>query len=86
MRKLGLRFERRDTKLLRFLAERVRAGELGEQAANVFEQAARAAESGEPLEVFYADPIEVVQMAALYTVYGVTRPVIEELSGAQRVA
>lgn len=81
-KRLGLRFAHRDTKLLRFLASRVRNGEMGGQAANVFEQAALAAESGEPLVVYYNDPAEVVQMAAAYIRYGVTRPVIEELHGA----
>lgn len=81
MKALGLRFERRDAKLLRQLAARVRGGEFGEASSNVFEQAARAAESGEPLEVYYDEPVEVVQLAASYIPYGVTRPVIEELSG-----
>jgi hypothetical protein len=79
----GLRFERRDVRLLRSLADAVRKGErgLGEQAANVFEQAALAAESGEPLELHCTDPMEAVEMAVAYVRYGVTRPVIEELSG-----
>ena len=81
-KRLGLRFARHDTKLLRFLASRIRNGELGGQAANVFEQAALAAETGEPLVVYCDDPIEVVQMAAAYIRDGVTRPVIEELNGA----
>lgn len=83
MLKLGLRFERRDEKLLRFLADRVRNGELGEQAANVFEQAAMAAESGEPLILYCTSPLEAVQMAVEYVRHGVTRPVIEDLNGAQ---
>lgn len=79
--KLGLRFHRRDAPLLRTLASRVRNGELGENAnVNTFEQAARAAESGEPLEVICEEPIEAVQMAALYTLHGCSQPVIEELS------
>lgn len=81
MIRLGLRFERKDARQLRFLAGRVRAGELGEQAANVFDQAARAAALGEPLEVYCTDPYEAVQMAVAYMRYGITRPVIEELSG-----
>jgi hypothetical protein len=80
--RLGLRFQRTDLQLLRFLAERVRGGELGGQAANTFEQAARAAETGEPLEVFCDDPAEVAEMAALYVLHGVSQPVIEELAPA----
>ena len=80
--RLGLRFDRRDATRLRAWAARVRNGELGAEAsANTYEQAARAAESGEPLEVYCTDPMEVVQMAALYTAHGFTRPVIEELNG-----
>ena len=80
--RLGLRFDRRDAPGLRAWAGRVRNGELGPDAnANTYEQAARAAESGEPLEVYCSDPIEVVQMAALYTAHGFTQPVIEELNG-----
>jgi hypothetical protein len=55
---------------------------MGGQAANVFEQAARAAESGEPLILYCEDPVEAVQMAAAYITYGITRPVIEQLNGA----
>lgn len=78
---LGLRFHRGDAKLLYTLAARVRNGEMGAQAANVFEQAARAAASGEPLELHCDDPMEAVEMAVEYVRHGVTRPVIEELNG-----
>lgn len=81
MIRLGLRFERRDTALLYSLAAQVRNGEMGKQAANVFEQAARAAQTGEPLELYCHDPVEAVQMAVAYVQHGVTRPVIEELNG-----
>ena len=76
---LGLRFDRRDVRRLRALAAQVRNGELGGQAANVFDQAARAALLGEPLELHCTDPMEAVQMAVAYVRFGVTRPVIEEL-------
>jgi hypothetical protein len=79
--RLGLRFERKDAQLLRFLADRVRNGELGTDAnVNTFEQAALAAETGELLEVYCDDPVEVVQMAALYTRLGTAQPVIEDLA------
>lgn len=77
---LGLRFKRRDARRLRALAAQVRNGELGGEASNVFTQAAIAAETGEPLQLHCTDPIEAVQMAAAYIRYGVSRPVIEELS------
>jgi len=82
---LGMRFKRTDAAKLRFLASRVQAGDLGKHtSANVFTQAAMAAETGEPLEVHCDDPMEVVQMAALYTRLGISQPVIEELSGHRR--
>jgi hypothetical protein len=80
--RLGLRFEPRDRRLLRYLAGRVRQGDLAGQAANVFEQAALAAETGEPLELWCTEPIEAVHMALAYSQYGVTAPTIEELSAA----
>lgn len=79
--RIGLRFERRDAALLRSLADRVRGGELGNEAVNVFHQAAVAAETGEPLEVICENPTEAVLMADGYVIYGVTRPAIEELAG-----
>jgi hypothetical protein len=78
---LGLRFKRRDAGRLRALAAQVRSSELGGHSAKVFTEAARAAELGEPLELHCTDPIEAVQMAAAYVQFGVTAPVIEELSG-----
>lgn len=80
--KLGLRFAKRDAALLRRLASAVRNGELGGTGANVFEQAAIAAERQESLEVHCDNPLEVVEMAAAYALHGVTPPVIEELRGA----
>lgn len=79
--KLGLRFDRGDAPLLRSLAAQIKNGEIRGHAADVFEQAALAAEHREPLQVHCDDPMEVVQMATLYMRFGVARPVIEELSG-----
>jgi hypothetical protein len=78
---LGLRFKRRDAPHLRSLASRVRSGDMSGHGAAIFDQAALAAESGQPLELHCADPVEAVQMAVAYIKFGVTRPVIEELSG-----
>lgn len=82
---LGLRFDSRDAKLLRKLEQDVKSGLIA-GSANVFGQAALAAEQGCPLEVYHDDPIEVVQMAAMYIRCGCRQPVIEELhrSGPDR--
>lgn len=76
---IGLRFAKSDAKLLRGLEAQVRNGELGGQTANIFHQAALAAETGEPLELHCVDPIEAVQMAAVYMQLGVSAPAIEDL-------
>lgn len=77
--KLGLRFQREDAPLLRFLAGRVRAGDMSGHGARVFEQAAVAAENASLLEVECGRPEEVAEMAALYVLHGVRQPVIEPL-------
>jgi hypothetical protein len=80
--RVGLRFARRDARLLRLLADRVRAGDLGQQAVNTFAHAAEAAESGEPLIVICEhNADEALLMAAGYAQYGVTHPAVEELTG-----
>ena len=81
---LGLRFDPRDGPLLRGLANRVRSGDLSGQAANVFDQAALAAETGQPLELHCDSPIEAVELAAAYIRFGVRQPNIEQLSGNRR--
>lgn len=79
--RVGLRFARRDARLLRTLAERARSHELGEQAVATFSSAATAALTGEPLIVYCTTPLEAVVMADGYVRYGVQRPAIEELTG-----
>jgi hypothetical protein len=82
MIRVGLRFDRRDAKLLYNRAGRVRAGELGQAAVNTFLHAAQAAETGEPLIVICEHSAqEGMLMAAGYTQYGVTHPAVEELTG-----
>jgi hypothetical protein len=81
MIRIGLRFQRRDAALLRRLADRVRAMELGPRDVSTFSLAADAAETGEPLIVHCEDKSEAVAMADGYTMYGVTRPVLDELTG-----
>lgn len=77
---IGLRFHKRDAKLLRGLEAQVRNGEMSGQTANIFAQAAIAAESGQPLELHCVDPIEAVQMASVYMQLGVSAPAIEALT------
>jgi hypothetical protein len=80
--RVGLRFDRRDAPRLHHLADRVRAGDLDQQAVNTFEHAAQAAETGEPLIVVCEHSAqEALLMAAGYAQYGVTHPAVEELSG-----
>lgn len=77
--RLGLRFHQRDIPRLGELAAQIRNGEM-QGSASTYEQAIVSARTGEPLEVYCDDPMEVVQMAAGYVVLGVSQPVIEELS------
>lgn len=78
--RVGLRFKRRDAKALRWLAERVKAGEIGGDLST-FQGAAVSAETGEPLIVYCDDPREAHLMADLYVRLGITRPAVEELTG-----
>lgn len=78
--KLGLRFARSQRHILRRLADRVRNGEFPGDI-DTFEQAAMAAELGEPLVVICNNRDEVEAMAALYARLGVKQPGIEELNG-----
>lgn len=79
--RVGLRFRRGDARVLRNIADRVRAGELGEQHVAVFSGAADAAATGEPLIVVCENHLEAVMMADGYARYGVRRPAVEELTG-----
>ena len=77
--RIGLRFDRRDARLLTELAERAKLREIGEH--QTFALAAEAAATGEPLIVECNSPIEVALMAQGYARYGVRQPTIEQLSG-----
>lgn len=81
MIRVGLRFDRRDSRLLRQLAARVRSGELENHHASVFDNAASAAETGEPLILECEGNAEALLMADGFPLYGVSRPVIDELAG-----
>lgn len=80
MIRVGLRFASKDTRRLKTLAAQVRNGELLGDVAT-YEEAAKSAESGEPLIVMCEDPTEAVLMAELYVRVGVSRPAVEELTG-----
>lgn len=81
MIRVGFRFDRRDAAILRSLSARVRAGELDNHHAAVFENAASAAETGEPLIVECENQAEALLLADGYSRFGVSRPVIDELAG-----
>ncbi|HEY0644835.1 MAG TPA: hypothetical protein VGD39_15515, partial [Nocardioides sp.] len=70
---------RRDAQRLRDLAARIRAGEIPNHHASLFDSAARSAASGEPLIVRCTDPVEALQMAEGFVPYGVERPAVEAL-------
>lgn len=77
----GLRFKSTDAPNLRALADRVKAVDLRADVST-FEQAALAAETGEPLVVHFTDPNEVLFMVAGYVRHGIDQPIIEELNGS----
>ena len=79
--KVGLRFNRHDTKLLQHLTARAQNDDLGKQAASFFATAARACERGEAMELRCDDLEDARIFAALYTQFGVTHPTIEQGSG-----
>jgi len=75
---MGLRFRKSQARVLRELANRAKARELP-GAVSLFEKAAEAAASGEPLIVACSTPEEAVAMAAGFSQYGVVTPTIEQL-------
>jgi hypothetical protein len=77
----GLRFKASEAAKLRVLVDRVKAVDLRADAST-FEQAALAAETGEPLVVHFTDPNEVLFMVAGYVRNGIAQPDIEELNGS----
>lgn len=79
--RVGLRFRRGDARVLRAIADRIRAGDLGGQNLATFDLAADAAKTGEPLIVECDHHLEAVLMADGYARFGVRRPAVEELTG-----
>lgn len=80
MIRVGLRFDRSEAGLLRWLAGRVQASELPGPAGG-FLKAAEAADTGEPLILQVNDPSEAQRMASRFVALGVRRPAVEELTG-----
>ncbi len=76
---IGLRFKRTDAPILRRLERAVRNGELVGDVTT-YEQAALAAETGEPLVVLCNSAREALAMAAGYVANGTSQPAIEPLS------
>lgn len=75
----GLRFKRTDAILLRSLADRCRLLEI-QGDLSTYEQAAIAAELGEPLQVICENHDEILIMAALYVRLGLDQPEIVDLN------
>lgn len=78
---IGLRFRRGQARVLRAVAQRLASNGIKGEHIELFDKAADAAESGEPLVVYCTSRDEVVMMADGFTQFGLARPVIEELSG-----
>lgn len=76
---VGLRFDRRDARVLQALVDRCMSEGIGREHTTLFRQAAGAARSGEPLLVECMAPEEAVAMADGFTLYGVRRPAVEAL-------
>lgn len=77
--KIGLRFDRNQAPKLRELGDRIRSGQMDTHHAGVFDDAATAAENGEPLIVVCQHSDEAVMMAEGYVLYGIRRPSVEQL-------
>lgn len=81
---IGVRFKRTDAPQLRALAQRVRLKELPGQHANLFDSAADAAESGQPLLVRCSSPEDGLLIVQGFITYGVAPLGIDYLSPAHR--
>lgn len=77
---VGLRFRKSQAKTLRNLALRLNAQDQDREAIELFDKAAAAAASGEPLIVVCTHPMEAQLMAEAFVRYGVRRPAVEQLS------
>jgi hypothetical protein len=78
--RVGLRFNRSSARTLRHLAQRVRAADLKTDAA-IFDLAADAATTGEPMILECENVTEAQLVAGGYAQYGIKPPTIEQLSG-----
>ena len=77
----GLRFRRGDARVLRNHVEELKRHGIDRSHISLFENAALAAENGEPLQVQAQTIDEVQSIASAFTFYGLRRPVIDDLSG-----
>jgi hypothetical protein len=78
--RIGLRFRRSMKAPLRNLVERMKSEGIDPEHISLFEQAAEAARTGEPLIVICAEPMEAELMAAAFPAWGIVKPNIEQLS------
>lgn len=77
--RIGLRFRKSQKSILRNIADRMKSENIDTEHVTLFEQAAEAARTGEPLEVICGDPIEAVLMARAFPDWGVVEPTVETL-------
>lgn len=79
---IGLRFRKGQAKVIEAIAQELRstpAAVNATEAIGLFDKAAEAARSGEPLIVKCRRPEEAQQMADDFVLYGLARPAVEDL-------
>jgi hypothetical protein len=79
---LGLRFSRSQARILDNIAEDLRSRRPDGIDISLFDKAAESARDGEPLVVLCDHREEIEKMARGFELWGIKRPVIEELSPA----
>lgn len=78
--RIGLRFPRSQARILRHLIRRAESEGVAAHHISLFRHAEAAARNGEPLTIHCAAHEEAVAIADGFTMYGVTRPAIEDLT------
>lgn len=78
--RIGLRFRKSQARILRNLVARMKSEGIDREHISLFEAAADAAYTGEPLIVVCHELMEAELMAAAFPKWGVVAPTIEQLS------
>lgn len=78
--RIGLRFAGRQARLLEHIAAQLRSDGGERMLINLFDQAADAARTGEPLVLICDHPSEAHQTAAHFALVGCEMPAIESLN------